>query len=100
MNKKVYAKYTRIFDYPKVTIAQVHSRCTDAGCYLQLSCDISVAADDALFGHPAQKWGGSQSTPLWQRTMRFLATRRKNGAALSQHPFGSFTWGLKKLDIF
>ncbi|MBW2051061.1 MAG: hypothetical protein JRI85_02315, partial [Deltaproteobacteria bacterium] len=38
----------------------------DAGCYLQLSCDISVAADDALFGHPAQKWGGSQSTPLWQ----------------------------------
>lgn len=66
LNKKVYAKYTRIFNFPKVTIAQIHSRCTDAGCYLQLSCDISVAADDALMGHPAQKWGGSQSTPLWQ----------------------------------
>jgi enoyl-CoA hydratase len=65
-NKKVYSKYTRIFNFPKVTIAQVHARCTDAGCYLQLSCDISVAADDALFGHPAQRWGGSQSTPLWQ----------------------------------
>ncbi len=69
LNKKVYAKYKRIFDFPKVTIAQVHSRCTDAGCYLQLSCDISVAADDALLGHPAQKWGGSQSTPLWQLFM-------------------------------
>lgn len=66
LNKKVYAKYTRIFNYPKVTIAQIHARCTDAGCYLQLSCDISVAADDALLGHPAQRWGGSQSTPLWQ----------------------------------
>jgi enoyl-CoA hydratase len=66
LNKKVYSKYTRIFNFPKVTIAQIHSRCTDAGCYLQLSCDISVAADDALLGHPAQRWGGSQSTPLWQ----------------------------------
>jgi len=69
LNKKVYAKYRRIFDFPKVTIAQIHARCTDAGCYLQLSCDITVAADEALFGHPAQKWGGSQSTPLWQLFM-------------------------------
>lgn len=66
LNKKVYAKYTRIFDFPKVTIAQIHSLCRDAGCYIQLSCDISIAAEDALLGHPAQKWGGSQSTPLWQ----------------------------------
>lgn len=66
LNKKVYAKYKRIFNFPKITIAQIHGRCSDAGCYLQLSCDISVAADDALLGHPAQRWGGSQSTPLWQ----------------------------------
>lgn len=69
LNKKVYAKYRRIFEFPKITIAQIHSRCTDAGCYLQLSCDISVAADDALMGHPAQKWGGAQSSPLWQLFM-------------------------------
>ncbi len=73
LSKKVYAKYKRIFNFPKVTIAQIHSRCTDAGCYLQLSCDISVAADDALLGHPAQKWGGSQSTGLWQL---FLGSKR------------------------
>jgi len=69
LNKKVYSKYTRIFNFPKVVIAQVHGRCSDAGCYLQLSCDISVAADDAQLGHPAQKWGGAQSTPLWQMYM-------------------------------
>ena len=66
LNKKIYAKYPRIFNFPKPTIAQIHGYCTDAGCYLQLLCDISVAADDAIFGHPAQKWGGAQSMPLWQ----------------------------------
>jgi enoyl-CoA hydratase len=29
-------------------------------------CDITVAADDASLGHPAQLWGGAQSLPLWQ----------------------------------
>ncbi len=66
LNKKIYAKYPRIFNFPKPTIAQIHGYCTDAGCYLQLLCDISVAAEDAVLGHPAQLWGGAQSLPLWQ----------------------------------
>ena len=66
LNKKIYAKYPRILNFPKPTIAQVHGYCRDAGCYLQLLCDISVAADEAILGHPAQRWGGAQSLPLWQ----------------------------------
>ncbi len=66
LNKKIYSKYPRIFNFPKPTIAQIHGYCTDAGCYLQLLCDISVAAEDAVLGHPAQLWGGAQSLPLWQ----------------------------------
>ena len=66
LNKKIFAKYPRILNFPKPTIAQVHGHCTDAGCYLQLLCDITVAADDAVLGHPAQLWGGAQSMPLWQ----------------------------------
>ena len=66
LNKKIFAKYPRILNFPKPTIAQVHGYCTDAGCYLQLLCDITVAADDAVLGHPAQLWGGAQSMPLWQ----------------------------------
>ena len=66
LNKKIYGKYQRIWNFPRPTIAQVHGYCTDAGCYLQLLCDITVAADDAVLGHPAQLWGGSQSLPLWQ----------------------------------
>jgi len=66
LNKKIFAKYPRILNFPRPTIAQVHGNCTDAGCYLQLLCDITVASDDAVFGHPAQLWGGAQSMPLWQ----------------------------------
>jgi len=66
LNKHVYEKYPRIWGFPKPTIAQIHGHCIDAGCYLQLLCDISVAAEDAILGHPAQRWGGAQSMPLWQ----------------------------------
>ncbi|NVM56261.1 MAG: enoyl-CoA hydratase/isomerase family protein [Candidatus Helarchaeota archaeon] len=66
LNKKIYAKFPRILNFPKITIAQVHGHCTDSGCYLQLLCDISVAAEDAILGHPAMKWGGTQCLPLWQ----------------------------------
>jgi enoyl-CoA hydratase len=59
-------KYMRIWNFPKPTIAQVHGHAIAAGCYLQLLCDISVAAEDAILGHPAMKWGGVTSMPLWQ----------------------------------
>lgn len=60
------ARYQRIWNCPKPTIAQVHGHALAGGCYLQLLCDISVAADDAELGHPAVKMGGVSSMPLWQ----------------------------------
>jgi enoyl-CoA hydratase len=59
-------RYKRIWDCPKPTIAQVHGHALAAGCYLQMLCDISVAADDAVLGHPVVKLGGVSSMPLWQ----------------------------------
>ena len=59
-------RYRRIWDFPKPTIAQVHGHALAGGCYLQMLCDISVAADDAVLGHPAVKMGGVSSLPLWQ----------------------------------
>lgn len=58
--------YQRIWNCPKPTIARVHGHALAAGCYLQLLCDISVAAEDAQLGHPAVKMGGVSSMPLWQ----------------------------------
>jgi enoyl-CoA hydratase len=62
----IEARYQRIWDCPKPTIARVHGHALAGGCYLQLLCDISVAAHDARLGHPAVKMGGVSSMPLWQ----------------------------------
>jgi enoyl-CoA hydratase len=59
-------RYRRIWDFPKPTIARVHGHALAGGCYLQMLCDISVAAADAQLGHPAVRMGGVSSMPLWQ----------------------------------
>ena len=67
-------RYLRIFNCPKVTIARVQGNCLAAGCYLQLLCDITVAAETARFGHPAPGVGSS-SMPLWQVAMPLKKAR-------------------------
>lgn len=64
--RDIEARYQRIWNCPKPTIAQVHGHAVAGGCYLQLLCDISVAAEDAVLGHPAVQMGGVSSMPLWQ----------------------------------
>jgi enoyl-CoA hydratase len=67
--RDVEARYQRLWNLPKPTVAKIHGNCLAAGCYLQLVCDISVAAEDARFGHPASRWGGVSSMPMWQLVM-------------------------------
>ncbi|MDX1384505.1 MAG: enoyl-CoA hydratase/isomerase family protein [Thermoanaerobaculia bacterium] len=85
----IEARYRRIWNCPKPTIAQIHGYCLAGGCYLQLVCDISVAAEDAVLGHmsPAEFGPGAAhgvtSMPLWQmilgpkRARYMLMTGRK-----------------------
>lgn len=73
----IEARYQRIWNCPKPTIARVHGHALAGGCYLQLLCDISVAAETASLGHPAVRMGGVSSMPLWQvalglKTARYL----------------------------
>jgi enoyl-CoA hydratase len=64
--RTIEAGYQRIWNCPKPTVAQIQGHALAGGCYLQLLCDISVAATDAQLGHPAVKMGGPSSMPLWQ----------------------------------
>ena len=69
-------RYLRIWNCPKFTIAQVHGNALASGCYLQLLCDISVAAEDARLGHPAPAGHvGASSMPLWQVVMPLKKAR-------------------------
>jgi enoyl-CoA hydratase len=47
----------RFWHLSKPTIAAVRGYCLAGGCELALACDITVAADDAIFGEPELKFG-------------------------------------------
>jgi enoyl-CoA hydratase len=64
--RRIEALYMKIWNLRVPTVAQIKGHAIAAGCYLQLVCDISVAAEDAIFGHPVMQWGGVSSMPLWQ----------------------------------
>ena len=65
-------RYLRIVRFRKPVIAQVHGYCLAAGCYLQMCCDVAIAAEDAVLGHPLGS-GGVTSMPLW---IWFLGVRK------------------------
>jgi enoyl-CoA hydratase len=47
----------RFWSLKKPTIAAVNGYCLAGGCELALCCDITIAADDAIFGEPELKFG-------------------------------------------
>ncbi len=77
--------YRSLFLSWKPLIAQVHGYCLEAGCIIQLMCDITIASEDAVFGFPAQRMAFAGLTflqPLIQLmgykvTREILLTGRK-----------------------
>jgi enoyl-CoA hydratase/carnithine racemase len=47
----------RFWNSPKPTIAAVEGAALAGGCELALACDITIAAEDALFGEPELRFG-------------------------------------------
>jgi len=41
-----------LWNFPKITIAQVHGYCLAGSCEYAMMCDLVVAAEDAQIGHP------------------------------------------------
>jgi enoyl-CoA hydratase/carnithine racemase len=54
----------RFWDSPKATIAAVHGVCLAGALEIALSCDLTVAAEDAVFGEPELKFGAGIVTML------------------------------------
>ena len=60
------AMYRRsIWNNPKPVIAQVHSFTLAGGGQLACHCDITIAADDALFGYPPARYASVASYMIW-----------------------------------
>jgi enoyl-CoA hydratase len=54
---KDFSIITRFWHLKKPTIAAVQGYCLAGGCELALCCDITIAAEDAIFGEPELKFG-------------------------------------------
>jgi len=54
----------RFWHCPKPTIAAVHGACLAGAFELALACDLTIAAQDAIFGEPELKFGAGIVTML------------------------------------
>lgn len=63
--RKIGQRYQMIMYFSKPVVARVQGYCVAAGCYLQMCCDIAIAAHNATLGHSATRGGGVTSMPLW-----------------------------------
>lgn len=79
--RTLVARWQRLWNLPKPTIAQVHGHCLAGATELAGHCDIVFAAEDAEFGHPAGRTLGVIPTlSMWpyligmRRTKEFLFT--------------------------
>ena len=54
----------RFWNSPKPTIAAVHGACLAGAFELAMACDITIAAEDAVFGEPELKFGAGIVTLL------------------------------------
>jgi enoyl-CoA hydratase len=54
----------RFWSLAKPTIAAVHGHCLAGACELALACDITIAAEDGVFGEPELKFGAGIVTMI------------------------------------
>jgi len=55
-----------LWNLPKITIAQVHGYCLAGSCEYAMMCDLVVASEDAIIGHPAVRGlGHPRNSCFW-----------------------------------
>lgn len=47
----------KLWELSKPVIAAVHGHCLGGGCELAMACDLTLAAEDAVFGEPEVRFG-------------------------------------------
>jgi len=87
---------TRIQSIPQPVIAEVQGTATAAGCQLVATCDLAVAAEEALFATPGVRIGLFCTTPMValsravgrKRALQMLLTGEPIDARMAEE------WGL------
>jgi enoyl-CoA hydratase len=93
--RRLTARWQRLWDLPKPTIAQVHGFCLAGAVELVGHCDLVVAADDAQFGHPAARSLGVIPTlGLWPYLIGVRKTKELLFTGDLMSAGDALAWGL------
>jgi enoyl-CoA hydratase len=75
-NRDTVARWSQLWDMPKVTIAQVQGYCLAGGLMIALQCDLVYVAEDAKIGQPmARKMAMTPDFSLWPLTIGVRQTK-------------------------
>jgi enoyl-CoA hydratase len=58
-------RWQTIFEFPKITVAQVHGYCLGGGLDLAMACRAIIATEDTVLGDPSVRMGLASPNPLW-----------------------------------
>jgi enoyl-CoA hydratase/carnithine racemase len=59
-----YTGLRRVWTLPQPVVAKIRGACLGGGFALSLACDLAYASEDAFFGEPEVKFGGSTMAPI------------------------------------
>jgi len=92
--RRAYAGLQRLWSLPQPVVAKVRGACLGGGFALSLACDLAYASEDAFFGEPEVKFGGSTMSPLlaWALPPRYFKELLLTGRFLDARR--AETWGL------
>jgi enoyl-CoA hydratase len=71
----------------KATIAQVHGYCYGGHLGIAIACDITIAADDTIFGHPGYRYMGPSAEGLHLPFILNIGVKRMMELMLTGRPF-------------
>jgi len=73
----------------KATIAQVHGYCYGGNLGIALACDITIAADDTIFGHPGYRYMGPSAEGFHVPFILNIGLKRMMELMLTGRPFNA-----------
>jgi enoyl-CoA hydratase len=74
--RRMHERWYKIFNFPKVTIAQIHGYCIEGGANIALLCDISIAAEDAVFSYKGQRLAAGGASTLMMHLSNLIGYKR------------------------
>lgn len=89
-----YAGLHRVWSLPQPVVAKIRGACLGGGFALSLVCDLAYASEDAFFGEPEVKFGGTTMSPIlaWALPPRYFKELVLTGRLLTARQ--AETWGL------